>query len=271
VASQVNMFTLSAAKLSFTKVASTGLPEVSFIDTAEKLQIGACRWSYNIHQSLDIVEVCTIQCVGDNHHEIAKPPWRVMELIYLQYSHESWSYQRRRTLATGSSNVMVSWPASRSKSKLSSIGEVVSPVKLKAWIARPSLVAIMSLPRRSLKAEVSTVTNVFIMEVPTSKFAFKAGEDSLLHVSVHCNQYGMNSSKYCAWTKCHERHLGNIRYVSLKLMPQFGTPFRNAFVARLCRKPEGFFRKSEGFFRESESFFRRIGRLHPKSAGLVHT
>jgi len=43
VASQVNMFTLSAAKLSFTKVASTGLPEVSFIDTAEKLQIGACR------------------------------------------------------------------------------------------------------------------------------------------------------------------------------------------------------------------------------------
>ena len=34
-------------------------------------------------------------------------------------------------------------------------------------------------------------------------------------------------------------------------MPRFGTPFRNAFAARLRRKPEGFFRKSEGFFRRA--------------------
>ena len=58
-------------------------------------------------------------------------------------------------------------------------------------------------------------------------------------------------------------------YESLKLMPRFGTLFRNAL--RLRRRPEVFFRKSEDFFRECESFFRRIGRLLPKSAGFVHT
>ena len=58
-----------------------------------------------------------------------------------------------------------------------------------------------------------------------------------------------------------------LRYASLKLMPRFGTPFRNAFAARLRRKPEGFFQKSEGFFRESESFFRRIGSFFRRALG----
>jgi len=42
---------------------------------------------------------------------------------------------------------------------------------------------------------------------------------------------------------------------SLKLMPRFGMPFRNAFAVRLHHKPEGFFCKSQVFFRELESFF----------------
>ena len=39
-----------------------------------------------------------------------------------------------------------------------------------------------------------------------------------------------------------------LRYASLKLMPRFGTPFRNAFAARLHRKLEGFFRRALGSY-----------------------
>ena len=56
--------------------------------------------------------------------------------------------------------------------------------------------------------------------------------------------------------------------MSLKLMPQFVTPFRNAFVARLCRKLEGFFCKPEGFFRESESFSEEAEGFFQRMLGL---
>ena len=59
----------------------------------------------------------------------------------------------------------------------------------------------------------------------------------------------------------------HLRYASLKLMPRFGTPFRNVFAARLRRKPEGFFWKSEGFFWESESFFRESEGFFRRALG----
>ena len=39
-----------------------------------------------------------------------------------------------------------------------------------------------------------------------------------------------------------------IQYASLKLMLQVGTPFQNAFAARLRRKPEGFFQRALGSY-----------------------
>ena len=53
-------------------------------------------------------------------------------------------------------------------------------------------------------------------------------------------------------------------------MPWFETPFQNAFVACLHRKPEGFC-KSEGFFQESETFSNEVeGFFHRALVSYTH-
>ena len=60
------------------------------------------------------------------------PPWRAIKEDVFAALSRILKLLKMKDLAIGSSKVMISWPASRSKSKLTSIGDVVSPVKLEA-------------------------------------------------------------------------------------------------------------------------------------------
>ena len=60
-----------------------------------------------------------------------------------------------------------------------------------------------------------------------------------------------------------------IWYTFQEMTPTFGMFFRNAFVAQLCRKSEGFFQELEGFFREAEGFFQRVLGSKDSAASLT--
>jgi len=55
-----------------------------------------------------------------------------------------------------------------------------------------------------------------------------------------------------------------IQYASKKMMPTFGTLFRNVFTAQLAPQIGRLLLRIEGFLQRS-------GKLLPKSAGFVHT
>ena len=63
------------------------------------------------------------------------PPSRAMKAEVFSALSRILKPLKLKELATGSSNVIINWPVSRSKSKLLSVGDIVSPSKSKAWIA----------------------------------------------------------------------------------------------------------------------------------------